>query len=284
MKILKDKAPQQPLSRRASLLFGPSGRRKFEILARRFAGAGNGGVGAEEFVLKPPQRPNTLHIVPDTCQSELRPDTEWSTSSFPSSPSGTTKHRDERDAMLVEVEETTLVNPANVEIDFNDGSSAASASPEGSNAPTCEIQRKFSNARLSNVRVGQLSSSNSGPGLAGQAGTGDMENPSEMDPSSSDSGTMARCTVVRPLKIRFCRPSSAGSVKKSSKAKRQVKKKSFLFVLRNNSHSIFFEKIIKIIFSCCHTALLIYIDLSIELEEQRGFINLHIWFYTQKSL
>ena len=224
MKILKDKAPQEPLSRRASLLFGPSGRRKFEILARRFAGAGNGGVGAEEFVLKPPQRPKTLHIVPDTCQSDLRPDTEWSTSSFPSSPSCTTKYRDECDA-LREVEETTLVNPASVE-QFNDCSSAASASPiEGSNAlPTSEtIQRKFSNVRLSNVRVGQLSSSNSGP-VTGQ-GAGDLENPSEMDPSSSDSGTMARCTVVRPLKIRFCRPASAGSVKKSSKAKRQVKYK-----------------------------------------------------------
>ena len=45
---------------------------------------------------------------------------------------------------------------------------------------------------------------------------------SEMDPSSSDSGTGARCTSVRPLKIRFCRPSSSSSLKKSSKAKRQV--------------------------------------------------------------
>lgn len=43
---------------------------------------------------------------------------------------------------------------------------------------------------------------------------------SEMEPSSSDSGTVARCTSVKPLKIRFCRPS--GSLKKSSKAKRQV--------------------------------------------------------------
>lgn len=45
---------------------------------------------------------------------------------------------------------------------------------------------------------------------------------SEIEPSSSDSGTVARCTSVRPLKIRFCRPSSTGSLKKSSKAKRQV--------------------------------------------------------------
>ena len=45
---------------------------------------------------------------------------------------------------------------------------------------------------------------------------------SEMEPSSSDSGTVARCTSARPLKIRFCRPSSSGSLKKSSKAKRQV--------------------------------------------------------------
>ena len=48
----------------------------------------------------------------------------------------------------------------------------------------------------------------------------EIEMQSEMEPSSSDSGTMARCTVVRPLKIRFCRP--APEVKKSSKAKRQV--------------------------------------------------------------
>ena len=52
-----------------------------------------------------------------------------------------------------------------------------------------------------------------------------MENEmaSEAEPSSSDSGTVARCTSVRPLKIRFCRPSSSGSLKKSSKAKRQVR-------------------------------------------------------------
>ena len=46
------------------------------------------------------------------------------------------------------------------------------------------------------------------------------ETPTEIEPSSSDSGTVARCVIVRPLKIRFCRPGSAS--KKSSKAKRQV--------------------------------------------------------------
>lgn len=50
----------------------------------------------------------------------------------------------------------------------------------------------------------------------------DMASDGGLDPSSSDSGTLARCTVVRPLKIRFCRPNSGSVHKKSSKAKRQV--------------------------------------------------------------
>ncbi|KZS07971.1 Sphingosine 1-phosphate receptor 3-like protein [Daphnia magna] len=49
----------------------------------------------------------------------------------------------------------------------------------------------------------------------------EMASDGGLDPSSSDSGTLARCTVVRPLKIRFCRPNSGSVHKKSSKAKRQ---------------------------------------------------------------
>lgn len=34
----------------------------------------------------------------------------------------------------------------------------------------------------------------------------DMDMVSEFDPSSSDSGVVSRCTVVKPLKLRFCKP------------------------------------------------------------------------------
>ena len=64
----------------------------------------------------------------------------------------------------------------------------------------------------------------------------DMASDGGLDPSSSDSGTLARCTVVRPLKIRFCRPNSGSVHKKSSKAKRQVilhSNQTYLFMLAN---------------------------------------------------
>jgi hypothetical protein len=34
----------------------------------------------------------------------------------------------------------------------------------------------------------------------------DVDMVSEMDPSSSDSGVVSRCAVVKPLKLRFCKP------------------------------------------------------------------------------
>ncbi|XP_039294929.1 alpha-2A adrenergic receptor isoform X1 [Nilaparvata lugens] len=43
---------------------------------------------------------------------------------------------------------------------------------------------------------------------------------SEFDPSSSDSGVVSRCAVVKPLKLRFCKPIFGR--KSSSKAKREV--------------------------------------------------------------
>lgn len=64
--------------------------------------------------------------------------------------------------------------------------------------------------------------------LAG-AGTGRCRAPSvnidtdlvsEFDPSSSDSGVVSRCAVVKPLKLRFCKPIFGR--KSSSKAKREV--------------------------------------------------------------
>uniref|UniRef100_A0A146LKI9 Alpha-2B adrenergic receptor n=1 Tax=Lygus hesperus TaxID=30085 RepID=A0A146LKI9_LYGHE len=42
---------------------------------------------------------------------------------------------------------------------------------------------------------------------------------SEFDPSSSDSGVVSRCAVVKPLKLRLCKPIFG---RKSSKAKREV--------------------------------------------------------------
>lgn len=44
---------------------------------------------------------------------------------------------------------------------------------------------------------------------------------SEFDPSSSDSGVVSRCAVVKPLKLRFCKPIFGR--KASSKAKREVR-------------------------------------------------------------
>lgn len=47
----------------------------------------------------------------------------------------------------------------------------------------------------------------------------DTDMVSEFDPSSSDSGVISRCAVVKPLKLRLCRPIFG---RKSSKAKREV--------------------------------------------------------------
>ena len=172
-----------------------------------------------------PQRPNTLHIVSNIDKSSLKADSEWSTSSIPSSPGGNNhgSHRSYDDDALMEIEETTMINPVNVECQC----SVACETPdeEDSHAPispTSHHPPKMNNLRQGSSRVAQMSGTPNSTTVAGQATTGELDNPSELDPSSSDSGTLARCTVVRPLKIRFCRPSSAGSVKKSSKAKRQV--------------------------------------------------------------
>ncbi|XP_014242340.1 alpha-2A adrenergic receptor [Cimex lectularius] len=47
----------------------------------------------------------------------------------------------------------------------------------------------------------------------------DADMVSEFDPSSSDSGVVSRCAVVKPLKLRLCKPIFG---RKSSKAKREV--------------------------------------------------------------
>lgn len=47
----------------------------------------------------------------------------------------------------------------------------------------------------------------------------DVDMVSEFDPSSSDSGVVSRCAVVKPLKLRLCKPIFG---RKSSKAKREV--------------------------------------------------------------
>lgn len=49
----------------------------------------------------------------------------------------------------------------------------------------------------------------------------DTDMVSEFDPSSSDSGVVQRCAVVKPLKLRFCKP-IFGRIKTSSKTKRDV--------------------------------------------------------------
>lgn len=49
----------------------------------------------------------------------------------------------------------------------------------------------------------------------------DTDMVSEFDPSSSDSGVVQRCAVVKPLKLRFCKP-IFGRMKSSSKAKRET--------------------------------------------------------------
>lgn len=47
----------------------------------------------------------------------------------------------------------------------------------------------------------------------------DADMVSEFDPSSSDSGVVSRCAVVKPLKLRFCKPIFG---RKASKAKRET--------------------------------------------------------------
>lgn len=47
----------------------------------------------------------------------------------------------------------------------------------------------------------------------------DTDMVSEFDPSSSDSGVVSRCAVVKPLKLRFCKPIFG---RKASKAKRET--------------------------------------------------------------
>lgn len=45
----------------------------------------------------------------------------------------------------------------------------------------------------------------------------DTDMVSEFDPSSSDSGVVSRCTVVKPLKLRLCKPIFGGSKTKSKR-------------------------------------------------------------------
>ena len=74
-----------------------------------------------------------------------------------------------------------------------------------------------------------------------ECGAVEIEIPSEMEPSSSESGVALRCTVARMLKIRYHRPGS--QFKKSSKAKRQVhwcemrclRKGSIFFIIESHS-------------------------------------------------
>lgn len=196
------------LSRRASLLL-PT-RRKFEKLARRF-GAGTfvatSSVDAATVV-----EPQTSSAAEISTKRMLKSETEWSTGSYPSSPAVCSKgehHLEsspsptESDVPSAQVHVTNTVPPT------SNATVPAASSTAKSNNPSTRSANNTSNHKNS-TRSGDQDENE----LASDGG---------MDPSSSDSGTMARCTVVRPLKIRFCRPSSSGSVnKKSSKAKRQV--------------------------------------------------------------
>lgn len=158
-------------------------RQKFQQLARRLA------KGGDLMISKPvEQAPNTAGLPngPDSpTLAALKCEAEWSTSSCPSSPP---PHAEESGKPV-----PTPTSPSAAQSVGNPSSKAASKNHNRSNKSTQNDE-----------------------------GANENEMASEMDPSSSDSGTVARCTVVRPLKIRFCRPGNAGSVKKSSKAKRQV--------------------------------------------------------------
>lgn len=183
-------------ARRASLLL-PT-KRKFEIFARRL-----GGCGAEVAHVVHPQH----SVVADSpTTAAMRSECDWSTSSYPSSPghvqSGVDYHVCPRPAA-----------PGN--LSSPPGTSAGDPGPGAANsaAATNHAAAPATQNGAGNNHRKRRDEAQDAMEMASDTG---------LEPSSSDSGTMARCTVVRPLKIRFCRPSSSGSVKKSSKAKRQV--------------------------------------------------------------
>lgn len=78
---------------------------------------------------------------------------------------------------------------------------------------------KFRGSTLSvNGDVAQQTASVLGRCRAPSVGI-DTDMVSEFDPSSSDSGVVSRCAVVKPLKLRFCKPIFG---RKASKAKREA--------------------------------------------------------------
>ncbi len=167
---------------RRASLIFPS-RQRFQQLARRLAKGG-------DLVISKPAEPapnaSGLPNGPDSpTLAALKCEAEWSTSSCPSSP-----------PPHAEGSGKPVPTPT----------SPAAAQSVGN--PSSKTVSKNHNRSIKSTQNDE--------------GANENEMASEMDPSSSDSGTVARCTVVRPLKIRFCRPGNAGSVKKSSKAKRQV--------------------------------------------------------------
>ena len=183
-------------SRRASLIF-PT-RKKLEKFARRLTGSDT--VGTSSSALPPIQQSDgdAASKVADLPGHE-----EWSTSSSPSSPGHVTK-----------AAEAVASTPAAAPESAADTAVSPPAAPDSA-APASAAVGGSSKKRASKKKKKNKDDA-----------TVENELPSEMDPSSSDSGTVARCTVVRPLKIRFFRPGNSSgtsnSVKKSSKAKRQV--------------------------------------------------------------
>lgn len=188
------------INRRASLIF-PS-RVKFQKLAKRFGGGELAIAKAAAEIAHHQQQPQQNRVDSPTNKGSLQCEAEWSTSSCPSSPCAQPESQP--------VDRAESVGP--------------SVSSSGMAAPTAVGPTATTN-NSSNKNHGRATKSKS---ATKEDNALENELASEIEPSSSDSGTVARCTVVRPLKIRFCRPGSSGSVKKSSKAKRQVCPFSFL--------------------------------------------------------
>ena len=207
-----------PINRRASLLL-PT-RRRFEKLARRFASNTSGPLtvlssDVEGAGLQPPTIGEPL------VKRTLKSDIEWSTSSYPDeeedhqagSPSPTAS-----DGPTV-LASTPPASAIAAPVGFGPGSNTTTAAAAAAAAAAVNN----SNHSASTVRNAGNSNHRSTRNGDQELTENEMASDGGLDPSSSDSGTVARCTVVRPLKIRFCRPSNSASVsKKSSKAKRQV--------------------------------------------------------------
>ena len=195
-------------ARRASLLL-PT-KRKFEIFARRL-----GGCGSEVAHVVHPQHSTTTDS-PTT--AAMKSECDWSTSSYPSSPghvqSGVDYHVCPRPGA-----------PGNL------SSPPGTSAPGAANSATC--QQAAAQAPQNGTGNSHRKRRDDAPDAM------EMASDAGLEPSSSDSGTVARCTVVRPLKIRFCRPSSSGSVKKSSKAKRQVTPSSSVCFYFTPGHCVY---------------------------------------------